>query len=155
MSTAAQAGTSGTTESTVAPGAPAEVAPPVPVQETPLTPGEQKPDVPQEKPSGTGKEGGAPVEGLTVAPAQAGEQMTQKDDNNHGAGTVSQGNSDTALATAGFVGSTSVGVLPGLSRLTGSHAPNYKADVAILVSILSLALAGVWIEWRFLGRQPV
>jgi hypothetical protein len=39
--------------------------------------------------------------------------------------------------------------------LAGSRTPNYKADIVILVSILSLALAGVWIEWRFLGRKPV
>ena len=37
----------------------------------------------------------------------------------------------------------------------GSGAPNYKADVAIFASILSLALAGVWVEWRLLSRQPV
>ena len=74
---------------------------------------------------------------------------------NHAAGIVSQGDSDAAVAKAGYAGSTAVGVLPRLSWPAGSHAPNYKADIAVLASILSLALAGVWIEWRFLGRQPV
>jgi hypothetical protein len=68
---------------------------------------------------------------------------------------VSQGDSGAAVEKAGFTGNTAVGVLPGLSRLMGSHAPNYKADIAVFASILSLALTGVWIEWRFLGGKPV
>ncbi len=115
MSTAAQAETAGTTESTVTPTAPAEVAPPVPAQETPLTP--------------------APVE---KKPSD-----------------LDKGSTGAAVEKAGFADSTAIGVLPGLSRLMSNHAPNYKADIAVFASILSLALAGVWIEWRFLGRKPV
>jgi hypothetical protein len=90
-----------------------------------------------------------------IAPAPGAEQPAQKNDDDRGAGTVSQSDGDAAVEKAGFAGSTAVGVLPGLSRLLGSHAPNYKADIAVFASILSLALAGVWIEWRFLGRKPV
>jgi hypothetical protein len=66
------------------------------------------------------------------------------------------GHGDAAVEKAGFADSTVAGVLPGLSSwLTGSRAPNYKADIAVFASILSLALVGVWIEWRFPGRKPV
>ncbi len=144
MSTAAQAGT---TEPAVAPNAPAESAPPVPVQETPL--------VPVEKPSDTDKGSTGAGEPPAVAPAREVKPTAQENDDDHAAGIVSQGDSDAAVEKAGFAGSTAVGVLPRLSWPAGSHAPNYKADIAVLASILSLALAGVWIEWRFLGRQPV
>jgi tetratricopeptide (TPR) repeat protein len=145
MSTAAPAGT---TEPTVAPTAPAESAPPVPAQETPLVPVEKKPSDTDKGSTGAGA-------GSAVAPAQEVEQTAQKNEDNRGAGVVSQGDGGAAVEKAGFAGSTAVGVLPGLSRLIGGHAPNYKADIAVFASILSLALAGVWIEWRFLGRKPV
>jgi hypothetical protein len=153
MSTAAQAGP---TESTVAPTVPAESAPPVPAQETPLVPVEKKPEGQEEKPSdpdkGSTDAGAEPA----VAAAQEVEQTAQKDDDDRGAGTIAQSDRGAALEKAGFAaGSTAVGVLPGWSRLTGGRAPNYKADIAVFASILALALAGVWIEWRFLGRQPV
>jgi hypothetical protein len=156
MATAAQAEQAGTTtESTVAPNAPAEAAPPVPVPETPLMPVEEKPAVPEEKPSGTEKASTGAGAELPVAPAQEVKPPAQNGDDNHGAGTLSPGHSDATVEKAGFTGSTGVGVLPRLSRLAGSHAPNYRADIAVLASILSLALTGVWIEWRFLGRRPV
>jgi len=148
MTTAAQAEAAGTAEPTTAPTAPAEVAPRVPVQETPLPPVE-------EKPSDTDKGSTGAGEPPAVAPAQEVKPTAQENDGDRAAGAVSQGDSGTAVEKAGFVGSTAVGVLPGLSRLAGSHAPNYKADIAVLASILSLALAGVWIEWRVLGRKPV
>ncbi len=148
MSTAPQAGTAGTAESTIAPNAPAEIAPPVPAQETPLTPVE-------EKPSDTDK-GSAGAEESAVAPVPGVEQTAQRNDDDRGTGTVAQGNGDAAVEKAGFADSTVAGVLPGLSSwLTGSRAPNYKTDIAVFASILSLALAGVWIEWRFPGRKPV
>ncbi len=151
MSTAAQAGT---TEPTVAPNTPAESAPPVPAQETPLTPAEKKSDGQEEKPSDTDKGSTGTGTESAVAPAQEVEQTSQRDDDGHGAGGVSQGDSGAAAQKAGFADSAAVGVLPGLSRLIGGHTPNYRADIAVFASILSLALAGVWIEWRFLGRRP-
>jgi hypothetical protein len=155
MSTAAQGGTAGTAESTVAPDAPAQIAPPVPAQETPLTPVEEKPDVQKEKPSDTDKGSTGAGEPSSAAPAQDVEQTARENDDDRGAETVSQGDSGTAVEKAGLAGSTAVGVLPRLSWPAGGHAPNYRADIAVLASILSLALAGVWIEWRFLGRKPV
>jgi hypothetical protein len=140
MSTASQAGT---TEPTVAPTVPAENAPAVPAQETPLAPVERTLDMDQ---------GSA---GSAVAPAPEVEQTALRDDDRRGAGDVAQGAGGAAVEKAGFAGSAAAGVWPGLSRLIGSHAPNYRADIVVFVSILSLALAGVWIEWRFLGRRPV
>jgi tetratricopeptide (TPR) repeat protein len=155
MTTAAQAETTGATESTAAPTAPAEIAPPVPAQQTPLMPAEEKPDVQENKPSdndtgSTGAGAGSPI----IPVPEVGETAPKNDDN-RGAGDVSQGEGGVAVDKAGFAGAAAVDVLPGLSRLMGSHVPNYKADIAVFASILSLALAGVWIEWRFLSRKPV
>jgi hypothetical protein len=148
MTTAAGAGTTGTVESTVAPTAPAEAAPPVPVQETPVPPVEAKPSNTERGSTGAG-------EPPAVAPPQEAKPMTRENDGDRAAAMVAQGDGDAVVAQAGFAGRTAVGVLPTLSRLAGSHAPNYRADVAVLASILSLALAGVWIEWRWVGRKPV
>jgi hypothetical protein len=110
-------------------------------------PVQQKPEGQEEKPSDTNQsDAGAGAES-PVAPAQT-------DDDDRGAGIVAQDDSGAAVQKAGFADSTAVDVWPGLSRLIGSHAPNYKADIAVFASILSLALAGIWIEWRVLGRQP-
>ncbi|MCL5282061.1 MAG: tetratricopeptide repeat protein [Planctomycetes bacterium] len=152
MSTAAQAGTA---ESTVAPEASAPVAPPTPPQETPLVPVEKKPQGQEEKPSDTDNGSTGTGAESAIAPAQELEQTPPKDDDDHGAGTVSQSDGGAAVQKAGFADSSAVDVLPGLSRLIGSHTPNYRADMVVFASILSLALAGVWIEWRFLGRKPV
>jgi tetratricopeptide (TPR) repeat protein len=147
MSTAAQAGTAEGAEPVRAPVVPADLAP--------ATEPENKADAPEEKPSDTNRGNMGTSEESLIAPAPGAEQPAQKNDDDRGAGTVSQSDGDAAVEKAGFAGSTAVGVLPGLSRLLGSHAPNYKADIAVFASILSLALAGVWIEWRFLGRKPV
>ena len=76
------------------------------------------------------------------------------DNNGGGTGVIHENDEGAAVEEAGFVGGPAA-LVSGLLRLVGRGAPNYKADIAIFASILSLALAGVWVEWRLLSRQPV
>jgi hypothetical protein len=141
----APAATAGNAESAGTPKASVESTPVVPAGIAPATLPENKPDGQGEKPS-------------SVGPMQDVQPPAEKNNDEGGTGAVPQGKSDGGAAAekAGFFDSTATsGVLPALSQLMGSHAPNYKADIVILGSILSLALAGVWIEWRVLGRRPV
>jgi hypothetical protein len=145
-----------TDKSTVAPTLPAESTPLVPAETAPAIPPEEKPDLQKKEPSNAGKESTGPVDESTVGPTQGMEQPAENNDNGGGAGAVQEGNPGAAAEKAGFLGSTATAsVLPGWSGLMGRHAPNCKVDIAIFASILSLALAGVWIEWRLPGRQSV
>jgi len=127
MSTAAQAETTPTNESVPSiPEGEAPVVPPASKPEGPTT--EKKSTAPAEEPSG------APTEDVREQSAAAAEA----------AGWVEQ---------AGLV-ARPTGWVSGLSRLVGPRAPNFRADIVIFGSILTLALAGVWVEWRFLGRYP-
>jgi tetratricopeptide (TPR) repeat protein len=89
-----------------------------------------------------------------TAPAQHATPPAEKANDPGGVGTVSK--DGVAADKAGFFESTpGVALVPALSWLTGEHTPNYKADIGIFASILALALAGLWIEWRFLDRTSV
>ncbi len=70
--------------------------------------------------------------------------------------TGTPGDNGVAVEKAAFLDhSAGVGLVPGLSRLLNRRVPNYKVDIVIFGSILSLALAGLWIEWRLPGRRPM
>ena len=129
-------------------------APVVPATIAPATEPESKPDVQGVKPSDAGKEGTGAVNEPSPGPTQDVQPPADNDDNANsgGAEVIQERDKDAAVEEAGFVGSPDV-LVSGLSRLMGRGAPNYKADVAIFASILSLALAGVWIEWRLLSRR--
>jgi hypothetical protein len=153
MMSAAQAGTTQGAQSTGAPKAPAESTPVVPAGVAPVTAPESKPDVQGVKPSDAGKEGAGAADESSVGPTQDLKQPADKNDNEGGAGVIQEGAPGAAVEKAGFLGRPAA-LVSGLSRRMGSGAPNYKADVAIFASILSLALAGVWIELRLLGHRP-
>jgi tetratricopeptide (TPR) repeat protein len=153
MSTAATGGTEDA-ESMAVPDIPAEETPMVPMGVAPETPVENKSGVPEEKPSDGSKNSMGPVEESTSVPMPGVEQSAINDDS---AGWVETGQVDNhsgAVDEAGLLGHPA-GLMAGLSRLAGSHTPNHTMDIVIFVSILSLALVGVWIEWRLLGRRPV
>jgi len=136
---AAQAGTTGGTESTGTPEAPAGIAP--------ATSPQNKQNMQEEKPSDTGKKSEGAVDQSSLVPTQ--DDTEQPAGNNDGGAAVE-------VDQAGFLGgAATAGVLPSLGRLMGSHAPNYRMDIVIFGSILSLALIGVWIEWRLPSRRPV
>jgi hypothetical protein len=130
---------------------------------------ENKPAAPEPKPSSTGQEQTGAVsssnlastEGLeepaeSTASAQEMEPPVAPADDDGWVGTVPQGDNGVAVEKAAFLDrSAGAGLVPGWSRLMNRRAPNYKVDIAIFASILSLALAGLWVEWRLPGRQPV
>jgi tetratricopeptide (TPR) repeat protein len=106
---------------------------------------------------GTESKPGTPGPGsLEVGPRQDLDEPADGQDNAAATGAMSQDDGRAVVEKAGFFrGSAGGGLWSGLSRLLGSDAPNYKADMAVFAALLSLALAGVWIEWRLLGRKPV
>jgi tetratricopeptide (TPR) repeat protein len=154
MTSFAQAGTTEGAESTVAPKAPAESTPVVPAAVAPVAVPEGKPDGQDAKPSDAGKEGAGAADKSSVGPTQDVVQPADNNNDGGGAGVIREGDNGAAVEKSGFSGSPA-GLVSGLSRLTGSRAPNYRTDIAIFASILSLALAGVWVEWRLLGHRPV
>jgi hypothetical protein len=131
MMSEAQAGTAGPAPATGTPNGSVGSTPSVPVQAPPAIPPEEKPDVPRQDP----------------------QPPAPNNDNGGGAGAGQAGDNDVVVEKAGWFGRPDV-LVSGVSRLWGQHAPNTKIDVAIFASILSLALAGVWVEWRLLDRQP-
>jgi tetratricopeptide (TPR) repeat protein len=154
MMSASQAGTTEGAESgAVPPQVPVEEAPVVPAAIAPATEPESKSDVQGVKPSDAGKEGAGAVSEPSSAPTQDVQPPADNNDSGGGAAVIQESDKNTAVEEAGFVGSPDV-LVSGLTRLMGRGAPNYKADVVIFASILSLALAGVWVEWRLLSRQP-
>lgn len=153
MMSASQAGTTAGVESTVAPQVPVEEAPAVPAAIAPATEPESKPDVQSIKPADADQAGTGAVDRPGVGPTQDVQPPADDNDNGGGAGVIQESDKNAAVEEAGFVGSPDA-LVSGLSRLVGRGAPNYKTDVAIFASILSLALTGVWIEWRLLSRQP-
>ena len=154
MSTAGQTQTTAPAEVVAVPAAPAAGAPPIPTGETPQVPPENKPNVQKDKPADAGKESTGPVEGSTVGPTQDDEQPAENNDNAGRLGAGREDNQGAALERAGLL-SVPTKLVSSLFRWAGSRAPNYRADIALFTVILSLALAGVWIEWRLLGRKPV
>jgi tetratricopeptide (TPR) repeat protein len=152
--TAGQAGTTEGAESTVAPQTPAEEAPVVPATIAPATEPESKPDVQGVKPSDAGQEGAGALDEPSVGPTQDIQPPADHNDNGGAAAVIQESDEDAAAEEAGFAGGPAA-LVSGLSRLAGSGAPNYKADVAIFASVLSLAVAGVWVELRLLGHRPV
>jgi len=155
MTSAAQAETAGPAEPIVAPNTPANIAPPVPPQEIPVAPAEKKSEVQKEKSSDTGEGSAAPAKEATVSPTQDEEQPAENNDNAGPVGAGQKDNSDgAAVEQAGVLGSPA-GLVSGLSQLVGRRAPNSTVDVAIFASILSLALVGVWIEWKLWDRKLV
>jgi tetratricopeptide (TPR) repeat protein len=155
MMSAGQAGTTAGAESTVVPPVPAQEAPVVPATIAPATEPESKPVVPGVQPPDAGTEGPGAVNEPSPAPTQDVQPRADNEANANGgrAGIVQESDKNAAVEEAGFVGSPDA-LVSGLSRLVGRGAPNYKADVVIFASILSLAVTGVWIEWRLLSRQP-
>jgi hypothetical protein len=145
----------GATQSTTAPTAPgAQKTPVTPAETVPPVPPQEKPDVQKEGSPNTGQESTSPVDESAIGPTQDTRPPAENNDNE---GLVEAGAKDdggVAVEKAGWAGGP-VFLMSGLSRLVGNHAPNYKMDIGIFASILTLALAGVWIEWRFLGRKPV
>jgi len=160
MMSAAQAGTTESAGSTAGSDVPAESTPIVPEGIAPATAPQGQSDVQAEKPSNADQEAAGTVDEPNIGPTQNVEQPAdkpvEKNDDDPGAGIVAPG-SDNGSATAekaGFLdGTTAVGVWPRWSRLVGDRAPNYKGDIVVFGSILSLALAGVWVEWRLLGAR--
>lgn len=138
MSTAAQP--------SAAPKASGESVPPVPAGETPVV-------TPQEKPSGDNKESAAPAGLSSAALPQDPKPPAQNNDQADSVGSGDIGTASAAVEEAGLAASPA-GWTSGLSRLLGPRVPNFKMDVTIFASIVSLAVAGVWIEWRMLGRTP-
>ena len=151
----AGAGTTEGTESTVAPQVPVQEAPVVPATIAPATEPESKPDVQGVTPPDAGREGTGAVNEPSPGPTQDVQPPADNDNNanSRGAEVIQERDKNATVEEAGFVGSPDA-LVSGLSRLVGRGAPNYKADVAIFASILSLALTGVWIEWRLLSRRP-
>jgi hypothetical protein len=147
MMSDAQAGTTGTVPSTGTPDVSGASTPSVPAETPPAIPPQEKPNVQEEAPSTPGKE--------SVGPAEGSEQPAQNNDNTGEVGAAGQEGDNPAVVVKAGSFDRPDAVVSGLSRLLGRHAPNTKIDVAIFASILSLALAGVWVEWRLLDRQPM
>ncbi len=129
-----------------------ESVPPIPAGAAPLVAPESKPAV-QEKPADTDKGSTTPSTEPNAAPMQDTKQPPQANAEEDWVGIGPEGGSAPAVQEAGFVANPAA-LTSGLARLIGRHAPNVKADIVIFASILSLALAGVWVEWRFLSRYP-
>jgi len=154
MMSAVQTGTTGPAESTAAPKTSVESTPLVPAETAPAIPPEEKPDVQKPEPSNIGKENTSPVSESTVGRTENTEQPAENNDNEGWVGAGLEGDNNAAVEKAGLLGRPA-SLVSGLSRLMGSHAPDSRVDIAIFASILSLALAGVWIEWRLWDRQPM
>lgn len=111
-------------------------------------------------PAGTGAT--APTWNRLVAPEDAGvapgpdlDGPAEDNDSEGRAAAMPPDDARPPLETAGLLdGTAAAGLWPSLARLGRSDVPNVKADMVILASILSLALTGLWIEWRVLGRGP-
>jgi hypothetical protein len=155
MMSDAQAGTKAGPESTAAPQVPAQETPlvspePVPAPENPPA------VVPEPKPLSSNPEPGGAVSSSSLASTEDIEEPAEPTDNDGRVETDPEGNSGMAVEKAAFLDrSAGIGVVPGLSRLMNRRVPNSKVDMAIFASILSLGLAGLWIEWRLPGRRLV
>jgi tetratricopeptide (TPR) repeat protein len=152
MSGAAQTEAKPSPEPAAIPNTPVESVPPIPAGAAPLAAPQSKPEV-LEKSVDTDKGSTTPANEPNAAPTPDTKQPPQANAEEDWVGAGPEGGSAPAVQEAGFVVHPAA-LTPGLSRLIGRHAPNVKADIVILAPILSLALAGVWIEWRFLGRYP-
>jgi hypothetical protein len=119
------------------------------VESTPPEPAETVPSVPPEE-----KPGAGPVSEPAVSPTEEPAQPAENNGNPGLVGTGRDGESNAGMVTAGVSGNP-VPLMSGLSRLLGSHGPNHRVDLAIFVSVLSLALTGVWVEWRLWDRRPM
>lgn len=127
------------------PETPAETVPPIPLQEKP---GIQK----EEGPPSADKESSSLVDEPAVGATQDPKPPAEDNDSSHvWVETSPEAHNGVAVEKAGGPAV----LMSGLSWLMGRSAPNYRVDIAIFASVLSLALAGVWIEWRFLGREPM
>jgi len=156
----APAGTNAGPESTAGPKVPAEETPVAPPETAPAPVPEQKPSSSDPKPTGALNASNLASTKDIEEPAEnavpESEPPAAPTDDDSEVAAVPPGHNGVAVEKAGFLDrSAGVGVVPGLSRLMNRHAPNYRVDIAILASILSLALAGLWIEWRLPGRRPV
>jgi tetratricopeptide (TPR) repeat protein len=131
----------------------------------PATAPQDKSEPPKTQPPQTAPEASPDVDRSILAPAPEPAQFpenaaplqnavppAEKTSDAGGFGAVSKAGVATDK-TGFFEGTAGVDFVPALSWLTGGHAPNYKVDIGIFASILALALAGLWIEWRFLNRM--
>ena len=117
------------------------------------------------KPSGAGPEQKGTLGTLNLgstqnvesgAPTEEVDQPAEPGDNGSSAGAGPKDDSGVVVEKAGLLNSAAgVGLVPGLSSVLSRRTPNYKLDIVVFAAILSLALAGLWIEWRLPGRQPV
>ncbi len=166
---APRTGTADDAQATASPKAPAQSTPLAPAEPAPATPPQNKPEEPQPKPRSADQEptgtvstsnraGTQDAKGLAenTDPAQEMDQPADPADNDDGVVMGPQSDNEVVVEKAGFLDrSAGIGLVPGLSRLLNRRVPNYKVDIAIFASILSLALAGLWVEWRLPGRRPV
>ncbi|MCU0915269.1 MAG: hypothetical protein MUC88_11995 [Planctomycetes bacterium] len=124
--------------------APAPTAPVTPLGAALAPSAADQPEAPKQEPAA----------GSTPAVKQpAGEAGEDRDMD--GTGVLPPGDDDTPTHQAGFLeGMTAPGIGSGVARFLTRDAPNYRVDIVAFVSILSLALAGLWIEWRLPSRRP-
>ena len=144
---AASAGASGTP----APAAPATSTPVAPATSPPSPPAAPTPE-----PSSAGPQSGAAVNEPAAGSTSGVEPPAAEDSDVDEAGVLPSGSAGPPVNQAGLLeGVAAPGMLSGLAQFLTRDAPNYKADIVIFVSLLTLALAGLWIEWRLPGRRTV
>ncbi len=169
MMSDAPAGASAGSAPTVAPEIPAQETPIAPKETGPAPAPENTPAAPEPKSSSRDQEqpGSVSTSNLVsteeteapaenAAPTQDVDQPAEPAENDGWVETGTPSDNGVAVEKAGFLDrSAGVSLVPGLTRLLNWRVPNYKVDIVIFGSILSLALAGLWVEWRLPGRRPV